>query len=452
MSGKAIKSLLIANRGEIAVRIIKTCRKLGIKAVLAASKEDLNSLPAQLADRCVCIGPARASDSYLKVEAIVQAALGTKVDAVHPGYGFLSENQKLAEACQKEGIIFIGPSPTQLDQLGDKLKARACAIAAQVPVTPGGSVASLKEALALAEKTGYPALIKAVSGGGGMGMKRVDSAAEMEEAVAMAISEAQASFGDPRVYLERYVVHGRHVEVQVLGDGKKVLHLGDRDCSIQRRFQKLIEEAPAPDIPDQVRQQMRSSAVEFAQSLNYCGLGTVEFLYDCDRAQVYFLEMNARIQVEHPVTEMIVDMDLVAEQIKVAEGKDLAFEQKDIRFSGHALECRINAENPHNRYQPSPGTISYASFPEGKAIRVDTHVASGSKISPFYDSMIAKLIVHGSNRREAIADMRAALNRCRVDGITTNISLHQKVLAHEKFQQGAVTTGFLESFFSDMAL
>lgn len=444
----AISSVLIANRGEIAVRVIKTCHKLGIETVLAASKADLDGVPARLAGKVVCIGPAPAGASYLKVEAVVQAAISTGVDAIHPGYGFLSENRQLAQACQNEGIIFIGPTPRQLEQLGDKLKARQNARAANVPVTPGDSVTGVKEALALAEKIGYPVLIKAVSGGGGKGMKRVDDPGDMEEAVAMAISEAQSSFGDPRVYMERYVVHGRHIEVQVLGDGKKVVHLGDRDCSVQRRFQKLVEEAPAPDIPDGVRRQMRDAAVNFALSLNYRGLGTVEFLYDCDRQQVYFLEMNARIQVEHPVTEMVVGMDLVAEQIKVAGGKPLEITQGEIALCGHAIECRINAEDPDNGFLPSPGTISLVRFPEDNSTRVDTHVDSGSKISPFYDSMIAKLIVHGDDRNSALAKMREALGQCAIEGITTNIPLHNNILADEAFRGGAVTTGFLKNLFA----
>lgn len=439
----SIKRVLIANRGEIAARIIKTCKRLGIETVLVASKPDLDTLPAKMADRTLCIGPARATDSYLKVGAIIQAALGSGADAIHPGYGFLSENQSLGKACVEEGIKFIGPTPEQLDSVGDKLKARHCAMAANVPITPGDSISTVDEALELAESIGYPVLIKAVSGGGGKGMKRVNHESEMEQAVSMAISEAQASFGDPRVYLELYVTKGRHVEVQVLGDGERVIHLGDRDCSVQRRFQKVIEEAPAPELPDEIRQIMRESAVRFSESINYEGLGTVEFLYDCERNQAYFLEMNARIQVEHPVTEMVVNMDLVEEQIKVASGESLQYRQEDIEIKGHSFECRINAEDPSNDFLPSPGRLTQVAFPEGSGIRVDTHIETGSMITPFYDSMIGKLIVHGNTRKEALMKMRETLDQCHIEGVKTNIALHKVIFDNADFQKGGFDTGFL---------
>lgn len=443
-SGVKIRRLLIANRGEIAMRIIETCRSLGIGTVLVVSEADKDALPARQADELVCVGAARPGESYLKIGAIVQAAISKQVDAIHPGYGFLSENSEFARACIQNNIVFIGPLPEQLESLGDKLKARECAIEAGVPVTPGAAVTNVDEALELAESITYPILIKAVSGGGGKGMKRVNSEAQMEEAVSMAISEAQASFADPRIYLERYVASGRHVEVQVLGDGHTTIHLGDRDCSIQRRFQKLLEEAPASDISDELRESMRLSAVKLANSLQYRGLGTVEFLLDSQRQEFYFLEMNARIQVEHPVTEMVTGIDLVAEQIHVAEGRPLGLRQSDIKIDGHAFECRINAEDGEHDFRPSPGTVTQAKFPEG--LRVDTHIQAGETISPFYDSMIAKIIAHGVDRQDALNKMRVGLANTCIEGVITNIPLHWGLLNDQDFGRAAVDTGFLQDF------
>ena len=440
----AIRRILIANRGEIAVRIIRTTKALGIETVLAVSEADRGSLGAQMADRALCIGPSRPSESYLRVETIVQAALGSGCDAVHPGYGFLSERADLARLCEQEGVIFIGPTAAQIEAVGDKLRARAEAIAANVPVVPGGPVESLADAMALGEKIGAPLLIKAVGGGGGRGMKLVENLDDLSTMMDMAAAEADAAFGDARVYLERYVAQGRHVEVQVLGDGEgHVIHLGERDCSVQRRYQKLIEETPAPNLPVAIRDAMHEAAVRFSARLDYRGAGTVEFLYDVAREQFYFLEMNARIQVEHPVTEMVTGVDLIAEQIAIANGEGLRFSQDDIVINGAAVECRINAEDPAREFMPSPGTVSTAHWPQGEGIRVDTHIVDGATIPPFYDSMVAKVIAHGPDRPTALERLRGALRETRIEGISTNISFQAENLADPDFASGGVDTGFL---------
>jgi acetyl-CoA carboxylase biotin carboxylase subunit len=439
-----IRRILIANRGEIAVRIIRTCRLLGIETVLAASEADRDSMPARLADRTLCIGPARSSDSYLNVGAIVQAALAARADAVHPGYGFLSERPALAQACEAHGVIFIGPTAGQIESVGDKLRARAEAQASEVPVVPGGAVGSTAEALAVARRIGLPVLVKAVGGGGGRGMKRVERLEDLPQAMHLAASEAGAAFGDARVYIERFVTGGRHIEVQVLGDGQGgVIHLGERDCSVQRRYQKLIEETPAPGLSESLSGALHDAAVRFARRMAYRGAGTVEFLVDLARDEFYFLEMNARIQVEHPVTEAVTGVDLVAEQIAVAEGDRLLRAQADIRRRGCALECRVNAEDPARDFQPSPGRVRGVSWPAGEGIRVDTHIGAQARIPPFYDSLMAKIIVHGEDRDAALERMWRALACARVDGVTTNLSLHSTVLANREFQAGGVDTGFL---------
>jgi len=440
----AIRRILIANRGEIAARIIRTCRKLGIGTVLATSEADRDSVPARLADRAICIGPARPGESYLKVETIVHAALGTKSDAIHPGYGFLSERAPLARLCESEGVIFIGPTAAQIEAVGDKLRARAEAEAADVPVVPGGAVASQEEALALARKIGAPLLVKAVGGGGGRGMKLVQQIEDLPAAMQLASAEAGAAFGDARVYLERFVASGRHVEVQVLGDGAgHVIHLGERDCSVQRRYQKLIEETPAPDLTDELRSALHAAAVRFAQRLSYRGAGTVEFLVDRARDAFYFLEMNARIQVEHPVTEAVTGVDLIAEQIAVAEGMGLRLAQSDIRSRGHAIECRVNAEDPDHDFRPSPGKVLEASWPTGEGIRVDTHIASGSRIPPFYDSLMAKIIAHADDRPAALERLSRAIAGTRITGVVTNLSFHTRILSEPRFRAGGVDTGYL---------
>ncbi len=440
-----IRRILIANRGEIAVRIIRTCRNLGIETVLATSSADRDSVPARLADRAICIGAARPAESYLKVETIVHAARATQCDAIHPGYGFLSERAQLARLCEGEGVIFIGPTAAQIEAVGDKLRARAEAEAADVPVVPGGSVNSVDEALTLGRSIGAPLLVKAVGGGGGRGMKRVNDLGELSAAVELASAEAGAAFGDSRVYLERYVATGRHVEVQVLGDGQgNVIHLGERDCSVQRRYQKLIEETPAPGLPRELRNSLLEAGVRFAQRLSYRGAGTVEFLVDVSRGEFYFLEMNARIQVEHPVTEAVTGIDLIAAQIAVANGDGLRWKQSDVHLSGCAIECRVNAEDPTHDFRPSPGVVKDVSWSGGEGIRVDTHIAPGSRVPPFYDSLMAKIIAHGSTRAVTLERLRKAIAATRVSGVTTNLSFHERVLADADFQHGGVDTGYLQ--------
>ena len=443
----AIRRIFVANRGEIAVRILRTCRTLGIETVLGVSEADRESLGARMADRVLCLGPAQPAQSYLRVDTVVQAALGSECDAIHPGYGFLSERADLARLCEAEGVIFIGPTADQIEAVGDKLRARAAAEAAGVPVIPGGSAGSPEDARLLADTIGMPLLVKAAGGGGGRGMKLVEHAADLAATMDMASAEAEAAFGDARVYLERYVRSGRHIEVQLLGDGEgRVIHLGERDCSVQRRYQKLVEETPAPHLPPATRAAMHEAAVRFAARLSYRGAGTVEFLYDVPRDAFYFLEMNARIQVEHPVTEKVTGIDLVAEQIAIADGRGLGVSQADVMCDGAAIECRINAEDPDRDFAPSPGTVSEAHWPQGEGIRVDTHVVDGARIPPFYDSMIAKVIAHGADRAAALARLRTALTEVRIAGVATNLAFQQAVLADPDFAAGEVDTGFLARF------
>jgi len=439
------RRVLVANRGEIAGRVMRTCRRLGIETVLTVSDADAASGPARRADQVIRIGPAAAADSYLNVDAVVGAALAAEVDAVHPGYGFLSENARLARACAAAGIVFIGPAPETLEAAGDKLAAREHATAAGLPVLPGGHGGAGDSLAPLAAGIGYPVLVKAAGGGGGRGLRAVRDPAELAGAVAVASAEAGAAFGDSRVYLERYVERGRHVEVQILGDGERVIHLGDRDCSVQRRYQKLIEEAPAPGLDDDLRERLRAAAVALGAHLGYRGAGTVEFLVDADRGEFYFLEVNARIQVEHPVTEATTGLDLVAEQIAVAEGRPLRLRQEDVTFAGHAIECRVNAEDPARDFRPSPGTISRAVFPVGAAgsLRVDTHVQAGVTVPPYYDSLLAKVIAYGPDRGAALRTMAGALDRCAVEGVTTNLGLQRAIIADPAFAAGAVDTGYL---------
>ena len=472
-----LRRVLVANRGEIAVRVLRTCQRLGIETVLAVSDADADSVPARLADKAIRIGPTSAAESYLNVAAVVAAADAAGADAVHPGYGFLSENPRLARACEAAGIVFIGPSAEVLEATGDKLAARNHAVAAGLPVLPGGLVstggagtdgasgtggagtdgagervdaagdagalAHAADAARLAERIGYPVLVKAAGGGGGRGLRVVRDPGQLAEAVAVASAEAQAAFADPRVYLERYVSPARHVEVQLLGDGENVIHLGDRDCSVQRRYQKLIEEAPAPRLGETLRVGMRAAAVALGLQLKYQGLGTVEFLVDAEAAAFWFLEVNARIQVEHPVTEAVTGLDLVAEQIAVAEGRGLRLAQADVCLRGHAIECRINAEDPAAGFRPSPGTVTSAVFPAGPGIRVDTHVQAGSAVPPQYDSLLAKLVVSGPNRAEALARLRGALARCEIGGVATTVGVHAALAADPEFAAGGVATDFL---------
>ena len=431
-----LRRVLIANRGEIAVRVIRTCRRLGIETVLAVSGTDADAVPARLADKTIAIG------SYLDVDAMVAVAVAARADAIHPGYGFLSENPRLARACEAAGVVFIGPSAEVLEAAGDKLAARAHAVAAGLPVLPGGLV-DAGDAGDLARRIGYPVLVKAAGGGGGRGLRVVRAPGELAGAVEMGSAEARAAFGDGRVYLERYVAAGRHVEVQLLGDGENVIHLGDRDCSVQRRYQKLIEEAPAPRLGETLRVGMRAAAVAFGQHLKYQGLGTVEFLVDTARSEFWFLEVNARIQVEHPVTEAVTGLDLVAEQIAVAEGRRLRLSQASVRLDGHAIECRINAEDSGAGFRPSPGTVTSAVFPAGPGTRVDTHIQAGSAVPPQYDSLLAKLIVSGASRAEALDRLRAALDRCEIGGVATTLPALAALTADGEFAAGGVGTEFL---------
>ena len=464
MSGRrGFRRVLVANRGEIAARVIRTGRRLGIETVLTVSDADVGSLPARLADQVVRIGPAAAAASYLDVDAVVGAAVAVGADAIHPGYGFLSENARLARACADAGVVFIGPTPETLEAAGDKLAAREHAVAAGLPVLPGGHIgpvgpgsagadgADLGAAAELAGRTGFPVLVKAAGGGGGRGLRVVRDPEELAHAVAVASAEAEAAFGDPRVYLERYVAPARHVEVQLLGDGERVVHLGTRDCSVQRRYQKLIEEAPAPLLGDALRGRLHAAAVALGEHLRYRGAGTVEFLVDPEREEFYFLEVNARIQVEHPVTEAITGLDLVEEQIAIAEGRPLRVRQEEVAFGGHAIECRINAEDPRRDFRPSPGTITGAVFAAGPGVRVDTHVQGGATVPPHYDSLLAKVIGHGADRGEALATLRGALDRCAVDGVVTNLDMHRGLLADVEFGKAGVDTGYLGRFLESAA-
>jgi len=440
------RRILIANRGEIAVRILRTCHRLGIEGVLAASAEDTDSTPARLADATICLGPAAPAASYLNVGAVLEAALAVRADAIHPGYGFLAENPRLARACAEAGVAFIGPGEEQLAAAGDKIAARGHALAAGLPVVPGGEVRHLTGARRLAAEIGWPVLVKAAGGGGGRGMQQVRGPGDLGEAVDRAMAEAAAAFGDPRIYLERFVTPGRHVEVQLLGDGDTVIHLGDRDCSVQRRYQKIVEEAPAPVLSDSLRADMRDAAAALGKHLRYRGAGTVEFLVDCARDTFYFLEMNARIQVEHPVTEAVCGIDLVAEQIAIAEGLPVRLAQADVTMRGHAIECRVNAEDWTRDFRPDPGTVTEAVFPAGAGIRVDTHVQAGTRVPPFYDPLLAKVIAHGDDRAEALARLRQALAGCRISGVRTTVAMHAALTADAEFARGGVDSAWFPRF------
>jgi acetyl-CoA carboxylase, biotin carboxylase subunit len=437
-----IRRLFIANRGEIAVRILRAARRLGIETVLGASDADLDSVAVRLADRYVRLGPAPASQSYLNVDAVMRSATLVAADALHPGYGFLSENAALAHACEAAGILFVGPQSTTLAVLGDKLSARAQAEAAGVAVVPGGEVRSLLEAEQIARRVGFPLLIKAVAGGGGRGLRRVDQPGELPTLLERAMAEANAAFGNPRIYIERLIESGRHIEVQILGDGRDVIHLGLRDCSVQRRYQKLIEESPAPGLPVALVANIAEAAVKLGRRLRYRGAGTVEFMLDAS-GEFYFLEVNARIQVEHPVTEMVTGVDLVAEQLAIASGARLRYTQSAIAVRGHAIECRINAEDIEHDFQPSPGRVRRAIFPAGSGIRVDTHIEDGASVPPFYDSLLAKIVVLAEDRPRAVERMLAALAHCTIEGVAVNTRLHERIMADAQFRRGGVDTGYL---------
>jgi len=441
-----VEKVLIANRGEIALRIIRTCRELGIATVAVYSTVDKNALHVQLADEAVCVGDSLSNKSYLNIPNILAAATSRGVDAIHPGYGFLAENDKFAEMCNDHGIIFIGPSPSSIRQMGDKSTAKETMERVGVPTVPGskGLLVDVKEAFVLAEKIGYPVIIKATAGGGGRGMRLVESPDKLEKMFKAAQGEAEAAFGNDGLYMEKFIKKPRHVEVQILADRSgNVIHLGERDCSVQRRHQKLLEESPSPAINSDLRGKMGNAAIAAAQSIKYEGAGTVEFLVDEDE-QFYFMEMNTRIQVEHPVTEMVTGVDLIAEQIKIAGGNNLDFKQEEIQLNGHAIECRINAEDPSHNFRPSPGKITGWLPPGGPGVRVDSHVYTGYEIPPFYDSLIGKLIVWGKDRNAAIKRMNRALNECAVTGIPTTIDFHLTLLDKSNFKEGKIHTKYVE--------
>ena len=441
----ALARVLIANRGEIAVRIVRACRELGLECVLGASQIDMDSLAAELADRVVCIGPAPASESYLRPELVVQAALGTACDAIHPGYGFLAENPRLPQLAEDNGIRFVGPPAGAIALAGDKLRAREVALEAGLPVVPGREVTALADAEAFATQAGYPVLLKAAGGGGGRGIKLAHSVEELRSLFGVAVAEAGAAFGDERLYVERFVADARHVEVQVAADDRgAVVHLGERDCSVQRRYQKLIEEAPAPFLSSDTRDALTSAGVAFARAIAYRNLGTVEFIVDASSGEFFFLEMNCRIQVEHPVTEQVTGRDLVAEQLRIAGGQPLSFAQEDVTFDGHAVECRLTAEDVSKGFAPSPGRLTRFAVPQIDGLRVDTHCRDGALIPPHYDSLTAKLIGHGADRDEAIEIVHEALERLEAEGVETNRGLLAAVLDHPDFVHGRVTTRWLE--------
>ena len=442
-----LKRVLIANRGEIALRIQRACRELDMETVAVYSQPDAEALHVQLATQAVCIGPARASDSYLNQDALLAAALATGCDGLHPGYGFLSENADFADACAREGLTFIGPSGDTIRKAGSKSAARDIMRAAGVPVTPGsdGPVSSVEDALAAAERAGYPVLLKASAGGGGRGIRRCDSADTLPAAYAEAKAEARACFGNDEMYLEKLVLRPRHIEFQILADRHgNVIHLGDRDCSIQRRNQKLIEEAPARCLTPELRARMGDAAVRAAKAVGYEGAGTVEFLLDSDGEHFYFMEMNTRIQVEHGITELITGVDLVRQQLRVASGLSLDMAQADVSLTGHAIECRVNAEDPRQDFRPRPGTVEFLHFPGGAGVRVDSHLYNGCALPPYYDSLAAKLMVHAPTRLEAIRKMRRALEEFALEGFPTNAELSYQILYHPTFIRGGCTTAFLE--------
>lgn len=441
-----ISRVLVANRGEIAVRVIKACHELGIEAVSAVSEADKDSLFARMADKVICIGPGRASDSYLNIGAIISAAAGTKCDAVHPGYGFLAEDPELAEVCARYGIEFIGPKPENMRDMGNKLLARKLVENLEIPVIQGSDkAANLSQAFAAADAVGFPVILKASAGGGGRGMKVVKKPEELKQALEMASAEARSAFGDDTIYVEKYIPNARHIEVQIIGDKLgNILHLGERDCSLQRRYQKVIEEAPANFIADETREQIRQAALRITKSIKYENAGTVEFVFDKDNQQFYFLEVNARIQVEHPVTEMISGVDLVKEQIRVASGEPLSFSQSDVKLKGHAIECRLTAESTEEGFRPCPGLINQWSPPKGEGIRIDTHCYPGYFVSHYYDSLLAKVITLGEDRAEAIERMYYALDNITVSGINTTISFLKYILRERDYNEGNVNTKWLE--------
>ncbi|MBO0488003.1 biotin carboxylase /acetyl-CoA carboxylase carboxyltransferase subunit alpha [Vagococcus fluvialis] len=442
--------VLIANRGEIAVRIIRGCRELGIKTVAIFSEADRDALHVEMADEAICIGPAKATDSYLNMHSVLSAAIVSGAEAIHPGFGFLAENSMFAEMCEECQIKFIGPMPKTIDSMGNKINARKLMIEARVPVIPGseGEISTLKEAKTIADEVGYPIMLKAAAGGGGKGIRKVLEESELEKQFQSAQQEALAAFGNGQMYIEKVIYPARHIEVQILGDHYgNIIHLGERDCSLQRSNQKVLEEAPAFGLSNELREMMGEAALKAAQAVNYENAGTIEFLVDLDN-NFYFMEMNTRIQVEHPVTEMVTGVDIVKWQLKIAAGEKLTLKQKDITLTGHAIECRINAENPAFNFAPSPGTVNNLLLPSGGiGLRVDSAMYNGYSIPPFYDSMIAKVIVHGENRMEALAKMQRALSELVTDGLVTNQDFQLDLITHQQIIDGKYDTSFLQETF-----
>jgi len=441
-----MRRILVANRGEIAVRIIRACRELGLDPIQAYSEADRDSLAVHLAGESICIGAAPPSRSYLRGEALIAAARAARADAIHPGYGFLSENAAFAQACDEAGIAFIGPPARAIALMGDKATARRMAAEAGVPITPGtpGIVADAAAARDAARRLGYPVLLKAAAGGGGRGMRVVREEGEIAARFADAAREALAAFGDGGIYVEKFLERVRHVEIQVLADGETVLHLGERDCSIQRRNQKLVEESPSPALDGAVRARMGEAAVRVCRRVGYRSAGTIEFILDAASGDFYFMEMNTRVQVEHPVTELVTGIDIVKAQIGIARGEPLPIAQDDVRLAGHAIECRINAEDPERAFAPSPGEVRGLRLPGGPGVRVDSHLFDGYRIPPYYDSLIAKLVAWGQDREEAIARMRRALAELRIGGIRTTAAFHERLLDDARFRRGDVHTRFVE--------
>ena len=443
--------ILIANRGEIALRVIRACQELGIQTVAVYSEADREALHVRFADEAVCIGPSPSSDSYLNIPAIISAAEITDVEAVHPGYGFLSENTHFAEVCESSNIVFIGPGSEVMTKMGDKTQARNIAVENKIPVIPGSdsTIENQQQALEVAHEIGYPVLIKASFGGGGRGMRVAHNDMSLVNSLAIAQREAKVAFKDSSVYMEKYIEHSRHIEVQIVADKYgNVVHLGERDCSMQRRHQKLVEQAPAPNISDQLREDICKSAIKLAKAVNYTNVGTVEFLVDADEKH-YFIEMNTRLQVEHPVTEMLTGIDLVKEQIRIASGERLNLRQKKIKSEGVSIECRINAEDPDNNFRPYAGKITMYSAPGGKGVRVDSHVCAGYEVPPYYDSLLGKLIVHKKSREEAIACMKRALTEYRIEGVKTTIPLHLNIISDPRFVAGDIDTHFVENLINE---
>ncbi|MHC6175362.1 acetyl-CoA carboxylase biotin carboxylase subunit [Glutamicibacter sp. X7] len=446
-----LSSVLIANRGEIALRIIRACKELGIRSILAYSEADRDSLPVRLADQALCIGPASAKLSYRDSRAVIGAAQASGADAIHPGYGFLSENADFVALCEAEGVGFVGPAADVIRRMGDKIEAKKIARRAGVPTVPGsdGAIADQDEAFEVAQQVGFPLLIKAAAGGGGRGLRVVESADTLPTDLAEIMAEAEVAFGDPSVYIERFLRDIRHIEIQVISDGRTTLHLGERDCTAQRRNQKLVEEAPSPVLDEATRAGIARAAIALCEEVGYTNAGTVEFVFDNQSGEYYFIEMNTRIQVEHPVSEMVTGIDLIKLQLQIAGGVALELTQDEVQVRGHAIECRINAEDAARGFAPHPGTIGEFHVPGGFGVRLDSHLESGSTISPYYDSMVGKLICWGQNRDEAIERSLRALNEFRIDGVVTTAGFHREVLTSPTFRSGTFNTGFIAEFMEE---